>query len=163
MGRRFTGHTGLCRKPLSWQTSYLAVSRRACGRWNLWYLVAHKLWFRLQGSDCFVCVCVCVCCFVCWWCLPWPAMIQKLLDLTVAKQKVEQLVLKVCFLLGQPANIRSEVSVRDHEESRPLDASAAAESTKWSAAQTEEASLTAEISCSVGGSQLSQRMSWCRV
>lgn len=49
-------------------------------------------------------------------------MIQKLLDLTVAKQKVEQLVLKVCFLLGQPANIRSEVSVRDHEESRPLDA-----------------------------------------
>lgn len=60
MGRRFTGHTGLCRKPLSWQTIYLAVCRRACGRWNLWYLLAHKLWFRRQGSDCFVCVCVCL-------------------------------------------------------------------------------------------------------
>lgn len=58
MGRRFTGHAGLCRKPLSWQTIYLAVCRRACGRWNLWYLLAHKLWFRRQGSDCFVCVCV---------------------------------------------------------------------------------------------------------
>lgn len=65
-------------------------------------------------------------------------MIQKLLDLTIAKQKVEQLVLKVYFLLGQPANIRSEVC-KDHyshlsgtmKKAGPwMHASAAAESTK---------------------------------